>query len=195
MEIRESDMLFSFHDGFNAIKFDDELFYRENYNAASGTKGIDIIADGSTALYFIEIKNCEGTAENQDAWRRRFIGTRNMDTLAEEIALKVCHTCACLAGVSTYGDRNNRAVPLMNYASALHAGNIAKLKKKLFVILFLEGDFSCQSRTNKQIYGDIRSRINKRLKWLNCHVDVVSTQTYNPRDFEALQQRRITSTV
>ena len=52
-----------------------------------------------TAMYFIEIKNCEGTAKNQDAWRRRYSGTKNMDTLATEVALKVAHTCACFAGV------------------------------------------------------------------------------------------------
>ena len=88
MEIRESDMVFSFRDGVSAVKYDDEPFYRKRYNIAEGTKGVDIVADCDTAMYLIEIKNCEGTAENQDAWRRHFSGIKSMETLATEVALK-----------------------------------------------------------------------------------------------------------
>lgn len=191
MEIRESDMLFSFRDGVTAVKYDDEPFYKKQYNVAEGTKGVDIVADCDTVMYFIEIKNCEGTAENQDTWRRHYSGTKNMDTLATEVALKVAHTCACLTGVSTYAERKEGAVRLLNYAHALHAPNIASLDKKLLVLLYLEGDFSCQSRTNEMIYGDLKKRIARRLKWLNCKVDVVSTKKRSPRDFEVTQLRQV----
>ena len=80
-------------------------------------------------MYFIEIKNCEGTAENQDAWRRHYSGTKNMNTLASEVALKVAHTCACLAGVATYAERKEDDARLLDYAYALHAPNIASLEK------------------------------------------------------------------
>ena len=190
MEIRESDMLFSFRDGVAAVKYDDEPFYRKRYNKAEGTKGVDIVADCDAVMYLIEIKNCEGTAENQDAWRRRYSGTKNMETLASEVALKVAHTCACLAGVATYAERKEDAVRLLDYAHALHAPNIASLEKKLLVLLYLEGDFSCRTRTNEMIYGDLQKRIARRLKWLNCKVDVVSTRKHNPRDFEVTQLRQ-----
>ena len=193
MEICESDMLFSFHDDVAAIKYDDTTFYRKSYNAVEGSKGVDIIADSAYALYFVEVKNCEGSAESQDAWRRRYSGSRNMDDLASEVASKVAHTCACLAGVSTYRERNADAAPLLNFADSLHAGNIASLEKKLLVLLYLEGDFSCKSRSNESIYRDIQSRIKKRLKWLNCRVSVVSTKTDHPRDYEVTQERRGTA--
>ena len=190
MEIRESELLFSFREGVKAVKYDDEVFYRKRYNVVAGTKGVDIIADCNTAMYLIEIKNCKGTAGNQDTWRRHYSCSKNMDTLATEVALKVTHTCACLVGVSTYGERNEGAVKLLDYAHALHAPNIASLDKKLFVLLYLEGDFSCQSRTNEMIYGDIQKKIARRLKWLNCKVDVLSTRKRSPRDFEVTQLRQ-----
>ena len=190
MEIRESDMLFSFRDGVAAVKYDDEPFYRKRYNIAEGTKGVDIVADCDTVMYLIEIKNCEGTAENQDAWRRHYTGTKSMETLATDVALKVAHACACLAGISTYGEYNEGAAKLLRYAHALHAPNIASHDKKILVLLYLEGDFSCQSRTNEMIYGDLQKRIARRLKWLNCKVDVVSTRKRSPRDFEVTQLRQ-----
>lgn len=190
MEIRESDMLFSFHDDVAAIKYDDTAFYRKSYNALEGSKGVDIIADSDFALYFVEVKNCEGSAERQDAWRRRYSGSRNMEDLASEVASKVAHTCACLAGVSTYGKRNAEAGSLQGFAAALHSESIASLEKKLLVLLYLEGDFSCKSRSNDTIYRELQGRIRKRLKWLNCRVSVVSTKTDHPRDYEVLQERR-----
>ena len=190
MEIRESDMLFSFHEDVAAIKYDDTTFYRERYNAIEGSKGVDIIADSAYALYFVEVKNCEGSAESQDAWRRRYSGSRNMDDLASEIASKVAHTCACLAGVSTFGERNADAASLLDFAAALHSANIASLEKKLLVLLYLEGDFSCKSRPNDAIYRELQNRIKKHLKWLNCRVSVVSTKTDHPRDYEVTQERR-----
>lgn len=191
MEIQESDMLFSFREDVVAVKYDDGQFYRNLYNVADGTKGVDIIADCNTAMYFIEIKNCEGTAKSRDAWRKRYAGTKNMDTLATEVAQKVAHTCACLAGVSTYGERNKSAVELLDYANALHASNIASLEKKLLVLLYLEGDFSCKTRTNEMIYRDLQKRIKRRLQWLNCRVDVVSTRTRSLKDFKVKQLRQV----
>ena len=190
MEIPESDMLFSFREGVMAVKYDDEPFYRNQYNAVEGAKGVDIIAACDTAMYLIEIKNCTGTAENQDTWRRHFSGSQNMNTLATEVALKVAHTCACLAGVTTFGERSTSAVRLLDYANALHASGFASLEKKLFVLLYLEGDFSCRTRSSVMIFSDIQKRIAKRLKWLNCLVSVVSTETYQPRDFHVTQLRQ-----
>ena len=141
-------------------------------------------------MYFIEVKNCEGTAENRDAWSRHYSGSRNMDTLAEEVALKVAHTCACLVGASTYGQRSESAVKLAAYAHALQAPAIAALDKKLLILLYLEGDFACHTRSNEMIYSDIQKRISKKLKWLNCRVNVVSTRTHSPRDFDVSQLRQ-----
>ena len=177
MEIYESGMIFSFQDGIEAVKYDDHPFYSQHYNHIDGGKGVDILAAGDSSVLFIEVKNCTGTAENQDKWRRQYSGTKNMDTLASEIAGKVAHTCACLTGAATYGERNKTGQELMPYLSHQNISQIASLKKKLYVLLYLEGDFSCFTRPNKTIYGEIRKRIAKRLDWLNCKVDVVSTET------------------
>jgi len=193
MEICESKLLFSFREDVMAVKFDDEPFYKDLYNVAEGTKGIDIIADGQRALFLIEIKNCEGTAENQDAWRRRYSGTRNMNTLAEEIALKVAHTCGCLTGVTTYGEQKENAKKLLHFAQALHDTKFAIYEKKLLVCLYLEGDFSCKTRSNEMIYKDLKTKLEKRLKWLNCRVDVVSTKTHRAKEFSVEQKSGLNS--
>lgn len=189
MEINESDLHFTFRDGVTAIKYDDEPFYRKLYNAIDGSKGVDIIADGNNDIYIIEIKNCEGTAENQDSWRRHYSGTNNMETFAEEIAQKVSHTCAGLVGAATFGQRNKQAERVLPFAKALQTDRIAALEKKLIIVLFLEGDFSCKTRSNEMIYRDIQNRIRKRLRWLNCYVTVVSTKTYSDKDFTVIQMR------
>ena len=188
MEICESGMVFSFREGILAVKYDDCPFYRKRYNAIDGGKGMDILASEQSAIYFIEVKNCEGTAENQDKWRRQYSGTRNMNTLASEIAGKVAHTCACLAGAATYGERSKDAETLLECINALDFCKTASFEKTLFVLLFLEGDFSCKTRPNEAIYSDLRQRIERRLKWLNCRVDVVSTKTHRLSAFEVTLQ-------
>ncbi|MDO4336930.1 MAG: hypothetical protein Q4C91_02470 [Eubacteriales bacterium] len=57
MEIREeSGLKFGFPDDNIAIKFDDTKYYRDLFNALSGSKGVDFISVGKDTISFIEVK-------------------------------------------------------------------------------------------------------------------------------------------
>ena len=65
-------------------------------------------------------------------------------------------------------------------------GKIVNEKKKIHVVLFLEGDFDLQkicSRTKPMIMKRLQDSINKKLSWLNCRVSVVDSDTYNEKYF------------
>ncbi len=55
------------------INFDDDKFYRKEFNILSGSKGVDIIASSDKFIHMIEIKNCKGK-EQDNIWR---IGVNN----------------------------------------------------------------------------------------------------------------------
>lgn len=59
----------------NAImkEFDDDKFYRKEFNILSGSKGVDIIASSDKFIHMIEIKNCKGK-EQDNIWE---IGVNN----------------------------------------------------------------------------------------------------------------------
>lgn len=73
MEINESGLSFVFNIGTEAYKFDDDKFYRNEFNMLPGSKGIDIIASSDRAVHTIEIKNCKDN-ERDNIWR---IGVNN----------------------------------------------------------------------------------------------------------------------
>lgn len=50
MEINESGLSFVFSEGTKAYKFDDDKFYRDEFNVLSGSKGIDIIASSDKII-------------------------------------------------------------------------------------------------------------------------------------------------
>ena len=52
------------------------------------------------------------------------------------------------------------------------------------VVLFLEGDFGTKTRTKKMIMQKLQDSINKKLRWINCRVSVVDSDTYDPRIFQ-----------
>ena len=56
--------------------------------------------------------------------------------------------------------------------------------KKILVILFLEGDFGCQTRTKRTIMKSLQDSMNTKLQWLKCQVSVVDSDTYNHSLFE-----------
>lgn len=183
MVIRENRLEFSFPDDTLAIKYDDTLFYRNRYGKIPNSKGVDILALAPTTTYIIEVKDCSETAESQDKWRRSFSETEGMNKLVEEIALKVAHTCAALMGVSTFRDQCEAAAKLEPIAESLTDGCIAQCERKLLVILHLEGDFSCRTRPTSAIFRDLKVRLQRKLHWLNCNVDVVNSSTSRSRDY------------
>ena len=68
MEINESRLSFVFSEETKAYKFDDDKFYRKEFNNMSGSKGVDIIASSDKFIHMIEVKNCVGDEKN-NIWR------------------------------------------------------------------------------------------------------------------------------
>ena len=63
----------------------------------------------------------------------------------------------------------------------LNDSKIPTDKKKILVILFLEGNFEgsgVKSRSKKMMMARLQSSINQKLAWLNCQVSVVDSGTY-----------------
>lgn len=56
--------------------------------------------------------------------------------------------------------------------------------RPLLVILFLEGNFGCESRRKSMIMKELQSSIRKKLIWLNCLVSVVDSNTYCSKLFK-----------
>ena len=60
---------------------------------------------------------------------------------------------------------------------------IINKKKKKYVILLLEGDFGSHTRSKKMIMSNLQRSIKQKLKWLNCQVSVVDSDTYPSKIF------------
>ena len=195
MEINESGLSFVFSEGTKAYKFDDDKFYRDEFNVLSGSKGIDIIASSDKVIQMIEIKNCKGN-EQDNIWR---IGVNNKninklpdnhynkESLDIEVTKKVAMTIACLYGAFTMRNTKEKAEELKKFCSIINTEAIAKDRKQLIVTLFLEGDFDKYngvSRSKKMIMTDLQNSIRKKLRWLNCKVSVVDSNTYNKSHYK-----------
>lgn len=162
MVIEESDLTFKFPESCQVVKFDDTDFYRRKFNKLPEAKGVDIISNSEEAIQFIEIKNCIGH-EPENIWRTsinnskiesapRALDVENRDSLDIEVAKKVAATIACLYGAWTEGKRTEKAEFLDAFWKGLTDSGIPRDKKKIMVILFLEGKFYVngpQSRTKK----------------------------------------------
>lgn len=195
-EIEESGLHFIFEEGVQAVKFDNRLFYRNDFNKMPFSKGVDILADSREAIQMIEIKNCTGH-EVENMWRTSVdnskissapqgLDVENRDSLDIEVARKVASTITCLYRAWSKSERSERAAELATFWKGLCAPGILKDKKKLLVILFLEGDFSkgCpKTRSKKMMMKRIQDSINAKLAWLNCQVSVVDSDTYKERWF------------
>lgn len=197
MVIEESNLALKFSDDCQVVKFDDTDFYRSRFNKLPGAKGVDIISNSAEVIQFIEIKNCTGH-ESENIWRTsvnnskiesapRELDVDNRDSLDIEVAKKVEATIACLCGAWTESRRTEKAKMLENFWRGLTDSGIPRDKKKIIVVLFLEGDFCAngpQSRTKKMMMDRIRMSISAKLEWLNCKVLVVDSDTYNKTLFE-----------
>lgn len=193
MEIRESNLTFVFPATTQAIKFDDTSFYCRQYQNQPEGKGIDIIANSDDYLQLIEIKNCTGH-ESENLWRTSTNNSKNTsleysdsrDSLDIEMAKKVASTIACIYGAWTKSQEASNAQELLSFWEYLTNQHIPTSKKKIMVILFLEGDFSItgsKTRDKKMIMQRMQDSIRKKLTWLNCKVSVVDSTTYKQRLF------------
>lgn len=197
MAIEESNLIFEFDDETKAVKFDDTNYYRHIFNKMPAAKGVDILANSKDVIQLIEVKNCTGH-ETENMWRTsvnnsnikaapRDLDVEDRDSLDIEMAKKVMATITCLFGAWTKSERTEKATELIEFWKGITEQKIINEKKKLLVILFLEGDFAAnapKSRSKKVIMKRLQESINTKLSWLNCKVMVVDSDTYKERFFK-----------
>lgn len=193
MIIEESGLKFEFPENVNAIKYDDSNFYRHYINQLPESKGVDFLSVQDKRLIFTEVKNCKGH-EADNNWRiypdnrklktsHTIVDTSGRESLDIEVAKKVSLTIAGLVGAYTKEVGCESAEELSVYAKSMVSSAIEAGTKQLLVILFLEGDFGCESRRKTMIMRDLEASIRKKLSWLNCRVSVVDSNTYQKKIF------------
>lgn len=201
MIIEESNLKFCFSDEVSAIKFDDTDYYRKKFNNLPSGKGVDILVDSENIFQFIEIKNCTGY-EKENLWRTSVNNSKinlapetleigDRDSLDIEVAKKVASTISCLFGLWTKSESVENSVEnsleLLKFYGGMNDKKICKDKKRILVILFLEGDFKARARDKKGIMKRIQDSIKNKLSWLNCKVMVVDSDTYKERFFKIIK--------
>jgi len=196
MVIEESRMKFDFPDSQKTIKFDDTNFYRDLFNCIPGAKGVDFVSVSEEYAAFIEIKNCLGD-EGNNRWRifpnnlkknttHTATNIEGRDSLDIEIPQKTSMTLAGLAGVLSFGNSKSSLDDIREIAEEILLNYLKDSRKKLYVILFLEGEFGGHTRTKKMIMAELQRSMNAKLRWLNCKVSVVDSSTYNHQIFELI---------
>ncbi|KAA8501194.1 hypothetical protein FNY66_09815 [Mediterraneibacter catenae] len=195
--IEESSLRFTFDEDTEAVKFDDTDFYRRRFSSFPGAKGIDILAESKEIIQLIEIKNCTGH-ESENIWRTsvnnskiesvpRGLDMSRRNSLDIEVVQKVASTIACLYGAWTKSERMESSTELSCFWKSMVDEKIPRDRKKLLVILFLEGDFDSngpRSRNKNMVMYRIQESIRSKLVWLNCQVAVVDSHTYKDKYFK-----------
>ena len=166
-----------------AIKFDETKFYEKFKSYLTNGNGVDFLSMNSSKFIMLEVKNCTGY-EKDNLWRTKtdFINEQGEESFDIEVAKKVAGTIACLVGAGLehpLGDADD----LKPYFQELTSSKYENNKKGLEVVFVLEGDFSVRSRDKKMIMGRIKSKIAEKLKWLNCSVRVVDSETYTGNNY------------
>lgn len=194
----ESGLKFAFSEKSTVIKFDDTEFYRKYFNNLPGAKGVDFISVDKSKIVFIEVKNCTGD-EGNCRWRiapdnrkrntsHTSIEVTGRDSLDIEVSQKVAMTIAALVGAKSFSGRKECVKELDKFVQFLSDSRLSDDSKKKYVILFLEGDFGCHTRTKKMIMGALQNSMNKKLQWINCRVSVVDSDTYDSELFQIVSQ-------
>ena len=190
MEIREESRLsFEFPEDTKVIKFDETDFYRSSFNAFSNSKGMDFITVSKDNISFIEVKNCLGD-EGNCRWRifpnnqkketsRTDLDVEERDSLDIEVPQKLVMTLGALTGARSYQGRKESVQEFEEIQKYLLSDKFNNAEKKNYVILFLEGDFGGHTRTKKMIMSDLQRSMEGKMRWLNCRVSVVDSDTYN----------------
>lgn len=194
MIIEESGLKFIFEEEAKAVKYDDSKFYRNYMNQLPESKGVDFISVQAGRLVFTEVKNCKGY-EADCRWRifpnnkkrdvsHTTVNTEGRDSLDIEISEKVAMTIAGLVGAYTKAAGSKAAECLSEYTDTLISSAVKSGNRQLLIILFLEGNFGCETRTKKTIMMELEKSIKKKLAWLNCLVSVVDSSTYQKKVFD-----------
>lgn len=195
MEIKEESRLrFGFPDGSKVIKFDDTAFYRKDFNALPDSKGVDFIAAGKNIISFIEVKNCTGD-EGNCRWRifpnnqkretsHTTVNAEGRESLDIEVPQKVAMTLAALMGAKSFEGLKEAVKELEDIQRVVFSEDFADDKNKKYVILFLEGDFGGHTRSKKMIMSNLQRSMNTKMRWFNCKVSVVDSDTYDKKIFQ-----------
>ena len=110
---------------------------------------------------------------------RTSVNVEGRDSLDIEMAQKTAITVAALVGAKSFGNTKECLNELKEYIQFLSGDSFSNDSKKKYVILFLEGDFGTKTRTKKMIMKELQDSINKKLRWINCRVSVVDSDTYD----------------
>jgi hypothetical protein len=193
MVYEESRIKFDFPDSTETIKFDDTVYYRNEFNALPRAKGVDFIAVDQESITFLEVKNCIGD-EGNCRWRifpnnskrdtsHTNVNVEGRDSLDIEVAEKVAMTLAALAGIRSFGSGRTSLDKLRGIADSIMSEHEGKDGRKKYVVLFLEGDFGGHTRTKKMIMMELQRSLNAKMRWFNCRVSVEDSDTYSRKLF------------
>lgn len=112
------------------------------------------------------------------------VDTEGRESLDIEVSQKVAMTLAALAGARSFGDRKSSLDELKEIITTVFSRAFADDKKPKYVILFLEGNFGSHTRSKKMIMENLQKSMNTKMRWLNCRVSVVDSDTYNKNIFQ-----------
>ena len=105
------------------------------------------------------------------------VNVEGRDSLDIEIAQKTAMTLAALVGAKSFRNTKECLNELREYIQFLSEDSFSNDSKKKYVILFLEGDFGTRTRTKKMIMKELQDSMNKKLRWIDCRVSVVDSDT------------------
>lgn len=170
---------------------------RNYFNKFPSSKGVDFLSDTDEYFVFTEVKNCKGDEGNCN-WRihpnnskvstsSTSVKVEGRDSLDIEVVQKVAMTLSALAGVGTFGDNKKASKELLDFAEEAFSEEFSSDKKKILVLLFLEGDFGSASKSKKKIMKDLQDSMKAKLRWLKCRVSVVDSDTYNDKVFRIIK--------
>lgn len=182
MEMIEGNLKFTFLEDSQAMKFDEDKFYRTYYSKLPKGKGVDFIINNDKDIVFLEIKDCYGY--ERENLGRTLINNREIESFDIEVAKKIESTISCIVGAYTRKRRCEIAEELTSLYENINLYNISEEKKKAWVILFLEGDFKVKTRTKRMIMEDIQKSLKQKLSWLECQVLVFDSKTNREKFFK-----------
>ena len=194
--MEESGLKFNFQEDCSVIKYDDTKFYRDYFNKLPEAKGVDFISVNKDKIAFIEIKNCTGD-EGNCRWRiapnnqkrnttHTTVDVEGRDSLDIEVSQKMAMTVAALVGAKSFGDTKDCLKELDEYIQFISCPSFVDDSKKMYLILFLEGDFGSKTRSKKMIMKKLQDSMKNKLQWINCRVSVVDSNTYDSKIFNVV---------
>ena len=181
MNLKEGSLEFDFRNTEFAVKFDETEFYRNYFNKLPGAKGVDFISLYADEMMFIEVKDCIGH-ESDNRWRispdnrkvetASIVPEKDRESLDIEVTKKVAMTLSCLCGAYTKRQGCQKAQDLEKYSAFFDGNRISSGKKKIKIVLFLEGNFGSESLPESLIFKRLGDSIAKKMQWLECKVFV-----------------------